>query len=84
MVLRRWLGTRALITALVLCATASAARRADAQEIRGLVRDSSSQLAIPGAVVSLLDAAGQSLARTITNERREFRLVLRPGALSTE
>ena len=52
-------------------------RGAGAQELRGVVRDSVSRLAIPGAVVTLLDSATALAARTITNERGEFRAILR-------
>ena len=51
-----------------------------AQELRGNVRDSTTQQPIPGAVVQLLDSAGRSLARGITNDRGQFRIVLAPRA----
>ena len=45
-----------------------------AQELRGTVRDSASQQPIPGAVVLLLDSAGTTLARNLTNELGRFRV----------
>src|SRR5262249_35800139 len=39
-------------------------------------RDSASQLPIPGAVVALQDTVATTLARTTTNERGQFRVVL--------
>jgi carboxypeptidase family protein len=55
---------------------ALAARGAHAQELRGVVRDSASGLPIPGAVVTLLDSTATGVARTITNEGGQFRVVL--------
>jgi len=49
---------------------------ANGQELRGVVRDSASRLPIPGAVVSLLDSTTTTVARTTTNERGQFRVVL--------
>ena len=51
-------------------------RGAGAQDLRGVVRDSVSRRAIPGAVVTFLDSAAALAARTITNERGEFRVTL--------
>ena len=65
----------ALGAVAVVAATLSA-RAAHAQELRGVVRDSASRLAIPGAVVTLLDSTATGVARTITNERGQFRVVL--------
>jgi hypothetical protein len=50
-----------------------------AQDIRGTVRDSASRQPIAGAVVQVLDATGQSLGRSITNDRGEFRVAARAG-----
>jgi hypothetical protein len=50
------------------------------QELRGNVRDSTTQQPIPGAVLQLLDSAGRSLARGITNDRGQFRILLAPLA----
>ena len=49
---------------------------ANGQELRGVVRDSASRLPIPGAVVSLLDSTTTPVARTTTNERGQFRVIL--------
>ncbi|HTE46224.1 MAG TPA: carboxypeptidase-like regulatory domain-containing protein, partial [Gemmatimonadaceae bacterium] len=45
-----------------------------AQELRGTVRDSASNQIVAGAVVTLLDAPGRTLGRTLSNERGEYRL----------
>jgi hypothetical protein len=42
--------------------------------IRGIIRDSTSQLAIAGAVISTLDSAGRAGARVLSNERGVFRV----------
>jgi hypothetical protein len=62
--------------AMLSIALPASARRADGQELRGVVRDSASRLPIPGAVVSLLDSTTTPVARTTTNERGQFRAVL--------
>lgn len=51
-----------------------AAQPAGAQALRGVVRDSTSGLAIAGAVITLLDSAMAPAARIISNERGEFRI----------
>ena len=64
---------------IFLCLTlvlAAAATRAHAQTLRGTVRDSSSGLPIPGAVVTLLDGAAGVAGRTTTDEGGQFRAVL--------
>src|SRR4051812_45873107 len=57
------------------------ARTVQSQELRGGVRDSASGRPIPGAVVLLLDAARQTLARGMTNDRGAYRLALHPHAV---
>lgn len=42
--------------------------------LRGIVVDSVSRQPIGGAVLTLLDSAGATVARTLTNERGEYRL----------
>lgn len=69
----RWLIAAGTIATIGLPAAAQA------QELRGLVRDSASARPIPGVVLMLLDANGRVLGRNITNERGEYRV-----ALSTE
>jgi hypothetical protein len=59
-----------------LLAGALAAVSAHAQTLRGTVRDSSSGVPIPGAVVTLLDSAAAVAARTTTDEVGQFRAVL--------
>jgi len=46
-----------------------------AQELRGTVVESSSRQPVRGAVLSVLDSTGAVIARTITNERGEYRVV---------
>src|SRR5687768_4557447 len=65
-----------LAAVLVAFATTVAAREAAAQALRGTVRDSASGLPVPGAVVTLLDSAGDVGGRTITDERGQFRATL--------
>jgi hypothetical protein len=69
-------GRAAIAGVALLIGALAYSRGAGAQELRGLVRDSVSRLAIPGAVVTLLDSAAAPAARTTTNERGEFRAVL--------
>src|SRR3990172_13357379 len=45
-----------------------------AQELRGTVRDSASRQPIPGAVILVLDSAGTTLGRNLTNEHGRFRV----------
>ncbi|HUQ81358.1 MAG TPA: carboxypeptidase-like regulatory domain-containing protein [Gemmatimonadaceae bacterium] len=69
--------------ALAVCASASVARGAQGQGqiLRGVLRDSVSQLAISGAVVTLLDNSAAPVGRTISNERGQFRFVLLTSAV---
>jgi len=69
---------RACLAALLLSAWALSA--AGAQRVRGTVRDSVSGAGVPGAVVSVLDSAGTSRARTIANENGGFSIVRPAGA----
>jgi hypothetical protein len=62
--------------AIALVAVPHAAR---AQELRGAVRDSVSRQPIGGAVLMLLDSAGSTIGRNITNERGEYRIALSAG-----
>jgi carboxypeptidase family protein len=61
---------------LLTIAGAMAATDAHAQTLLGTVRDSSSGVPIPGAVVTLLDSAAGIAARTTTDEGGQFRAVL--------
>jgi hypothetical protein len=56
--------------------------RGVAQELRGVVRDSASRRPITGTVLLLLDSAGATLGRNITNERGEYRIALMPAIRS--
>lgn len=51
-----------------------------AQQLRGMVRDSASQLGVPGAVVLLFDSAGRTVRRTLTDARGSYSLRLEQGA----
>ena len=64
------------LVALATVVLASPAHRLEAQnpEIRGVVRDSATGQPVAGAVVMALDAIGNTLARTITSERGQYRL----------
>lgn len=55
------------------------ARAAHAQALVGVVHDSVSLQPVPGAVVILLDSAGNIVARSLTNERGEYRTAFRDG-----
>jgi hypothetical protein len=58
--------------ALLLLLTALVLPRAGAQRITGVVRDTNSRATLSGAVVSVLDAQRQSLARAITDVSGHF------------
>jgi hypothetical protein len=60
---------RAVLLAVLLPAYASA------QSIRGAVVGRADSVPVPGAVVQLINSAGEISARALTNERGEFRLV---------
>lgn len=70
---------RARLSCLAISALAIASA-ASAQDLRGTVVDSATRLPIPGAVVVLLDAAGTTVARNITNERGQYRVAAPLGA----
>lgn len=59
------------------CSFASAAR---AQFLSGRVADSVARIPVPGVVVMLLDSAGATVARNLSNERGEYRIALRDAA----
>ena len=67
---------RTVAIAAALAACAAIPLRAHGQQLRGVVRDSASRLVIPAAVVTLLDSSGSVVARTITTERGQFRVML--------
>ncbi|MBL0170626.1 MAG: carboxypeptidase regulatory-like domain-containing protein [Gemmatimonadaceae bacterium] len=47
-----------------------------AQSLQGTVVDSALRKPVPGSIVMVLDAAGNSLARTLTNQRGQYRVTL--------
>jgi len=61
-----------IVVLFIALATAAGSRGAGAQSLRGTVRDSSSGLPIPGAVVTLLDSVGAVGGRTTTADGGEF------------
>jgi hypothetical protein len=65
------------IAALVLAASGTF-QPLTAQLLRGAVRDSAVHTPIRGAVIVLLDSAGTSVGRNITNDRGEFSIALHP------
>ena len=56
-----------------------AATTLGAQQVSGIVRDSVSGLAVPGAVVSVYDSAGHHGVRTISNGAGRFTVDVHPG-----
>ena len=54
----------------------AAALPAQAQDLRGIVRDSATRAPVPNAVVTLLDSAGSVGARMTTDAQGQFRAVL--------
>jgi hypothetical protein len=77
--MRKQRGPARALIAILSVALTGLPFRAHAQELRGAVRDSTAQQAIPGVVLLLLDANGAVLGRNITNERGEYRIALSPG-----
>jgi len=62
--------------AIIILVVGAITQEAAAQELRGVVRDSMSRTAIPGAVVLALDASGATLGRAVTNAQGQYRLPL--------
>lgn len=71
-----------LLIALVAAGAAIAPARAHAQRVRGTLTDSSTHDPVSGAVVSVLDSAGQFVSRTIADDRGRFTAALLRGARS--
>ena len=67
---------QALGTVLGIAALLAAASDVRAQQVTGSVRDGVSGIPIPGAVVTLLDSTSVGVARTLSNERGQFRVIL--------
>lgn len=69
-----------VITCLLLLASVGAVAKSQVA-LRGTILDSSTQLGLPGAVVSATDSAGRLMARTMTNAQGAFVLrAARPPA----
>lgn len=71
---------RIMLAAACAAALAGAAGTAPAQELRGSVLDSASRAPVQGAVLLLLDSAGATLGRNITNEAGQYRIALAAGS----
>lgn len=69
---------RAVVGAALLAA--AAARHAVAQSIQGVVRDTAGRQPVSGAVVLLLDGAGRTVGRNITDQAGRYRIDVAPGA----
>ncbi len=69
--------TERLLPVLALLLGAGVLR---AQQVRGVVRDSTAAAPLPGAVVSVVDSAGQTLQRTIADGAGRFTLGRPPRA----
>lgn len=68
--------------AAIIASLVAIACTAVAQSVTGTVRDSVSRRPVSGVVVMLLDSAGTTIVRNLTNERGEYR-VLRGAAART-
>ena len=68
------------VAAIVVASTIALASTAGAQFLTGTVRDSVARFPVPGVVVILLDSAGGTVARNLTNERGDYRVPLRAPA----
>jgi hypothetical protein len=62
------------VGAFVLCSAV-----AQAQELRGVVRDASLRQPVSNAVLLLLDSLGQTRGRNITDDSGRYRIALSPG-----
>ena len=69
-----------LVRIAVLLSVAFAWRGLAAQQVRGTVRDSAGGAPLPGAVVSIVDSAGATTARTIADGSGRFTLARAPRA----
>src|SRR3954469_10195796 len=69
-----------LLLALVAATSAIARHPAQAQRVRGTLTDSATREPVSGAVVSVLDSAGQFLSRTIADDKGRYAAALLRGA----
>jgi Carboxypeptidase regulatory-like domain len=75
--MRRWTGggiPRGVVRVVATLCLVAGVRSASAQQIRGVVRDSTTSAPLPAVVVSALDSTGATLTRTIANANGEFSL----------
>ena len=72
----RWIRSATIVGSLGL----SMVRPLHAQVVRGVVRDSTSGLAIAGAVITTLDSVGRVGRRSLSNERGLFHITAAPPA----
>jgi hypothetical protein len=69
-----------LLIALVAATAAIAPARAHGQRVRGTLTDSSTREPVSGAVVSVLDSAGQFVSRSIADDQGHYTAALLRGA----
>lgn len=67
--------------ALVLIGSVGIAPSLGAQQLRGLVRDSTRAIPLPGAVVTLLDSSGAPVGRAISDATGRFVVARPPSAV---
>lgn len=65
-----------VVSTAVVVLTLARFAQSGAQEVRGTVRDSASRQPVLGAVVTLLDASGNTLGRNITDQSGRYRVVV--------
>jgi hypothetical protein len=68
------------LTALLALMFCVGSTQASAQVLRGTVVDSAGRIPIIGAVITLVDTAGASLARSIVGDRGSFAMIVPAGA----
>ncbi|HEY4217625.1 MAG TPA: carboxypeptidase-like regulatory domain-containing protein [Gemmatimonadaceae bacterium] len=65
---------RTLVYAAVVAALVCSTQALSAQQVSGHIHESSSAQPVPGAVVNLLDAAGKTITRTVSNAAGAYHL----------
>jgi hypothetical protein len=70
---------RTLMTAIAGIAVSIAGADVSAQTVRGIV--ASNDIPVPGVVVQLVDTASRVVARSLSNERGEFRVTASAGGI---
>ena len=75
---------RAAVAAVALAVSLWRATTACAQVLRGTIRDSAAQSAIPGAVILVIDSAGRTAAQSLSGETGAYRVPAAAGQRLTE